>query len=730
MRHRHLSGPSGVLLFTLVLVAIALGATTAIGQAGRGDVASDAARVPGVRVQEPAGDPLIFSDAAYVVLMSRAGIGELSGPSGATIEASQDSSSQADLAVLSGVPADAPSTGRPGIFLTIPEDIEGTLAGRPIRVTVVARSSGGATGDRSFAVAYSTAGDGNSGWRQFDLTGALTAYSFDYDAPAIVNGGGMDLVGIHPDPGGGVGSIAVAAIAVEPIIIPPRTTAFYEVAVERVALPRVQSRRGALAKVGDLLLYSAQKGQLYLIAGLGASVREVDLAIPLQHTHPALARFRPAFVSIYDIAAEPSPSGQVGLFDLYASYLGIDDRERCLHLALSRSVVAVAGDELSVVAGWEEVFRSEPCLPLDSMEAINNETGGRIAFDAEGIVLTIGTANTGSVFARAEEGDYGKVIRLDRTTFEPHTISIGHRNPQGLFIDDDGTIFETEHGPEGGDEINIVEDGRDYGWPVVTYGTNYGSQTYCRPRPCDADSSQGRHLGFEQPIYAFVPSIGISQIIRVTSDEQFPVWQGDFLVASLAAEALYRVHVDEGQVVRVVEPIELQMGGLRDMIEMDDGRVAILTNERELLIVSNADRGTMATLPTPDPDPTSGIAEALLAELVVEARTRGDQRRGEVVFEDSCAGCHSELSEGIDIGPPLGCVFGRAIAARADFSYSASLRRFSSRIWSQRSLNDLLEDPAGWTAGTSMDNTSVESPADRSDLIAYLAAIRETNCRR
>ncbi len=151
-----------------------------------------------------------------------------------------------------------------------------------------------------------------------------------------------------------------------------RSTTFYDLAVQHVALPPVESRRGSIAKVGDLVVYAAQKGQLYLIADMGASIHEMDLPIPLRHEHPFLAGGNPAWVSVFDLAAEPSASGPPGHYDLYASYLEVDDAGPCIVLALSKATVAVVGDALRAVAGWKEVFRAEPCVTHPS----TNSTGG------------------------------------------------------------------------------------------------------------------------------------------------------------------------------------------------------------------------------------------------------------------------------------------------------------------------------------------------------------------
>jgi glucose/arabinose dehydrogenase len=111
-------------------------------------------------------------------------------------------------------------------------------------------------------------------------------------------------------------------------------------------------------------------------------------------------------------------------------------------------------------------------------------------------------------------------------------VSYGHQNPQGITISANREIFSTEHGPRGGDKLNLIQSGLNYGWSKVSLGTDYPSYSW------DANKKQGRHDGFEPPIYAWMPSIGISNLIEVNSFANR--WNGDFLIASLKAASFYR----------------------------------------------------------------------------------------------------------------------------------------------------------------------------------------------
>ena len=127
---------------------------------------------------------------------------------------------------------------------------------------------------------------------------------------------------------------------------------------------------------------------------------------------------------------------------------------------------------------------------------------------------------------------------------------MGHSNPQGLTIDSLGRIWETEHGPQGGDELNMLVKGSDYGYPSHTYGTEYGSVTW---PPTDSSSGQMNSI---RPVFAWVPSIGISEIVAV-DDSAFERWRGDVSITSLRGKSLWRTRL-EGQ--RVVYPNQYLLG--------------------------------------------------------------------------------------------------------------------------------------------------------------------------
>jgi len=138
----------------------------------------------------------------------------------------------------------------------------------------------------------------------------------------------------------------------------------------------------------------------------------------------------------------------------------------------------------------------------------------------------------------------------------PEIWSYGHRNPQSLVLDRaTGELWEAEHGPQGGDEINLIEPGNNYGWPVIGFGVNYGSGL--------AIHSGTRREGMESPIHVWVPSIATSGMM-VYDGDAFPEWRGSFFVGGLAGEQLARIEIDAG--VSVLEETLLKgFGRVRDV---------------------------------------------------------------------------------------------------------------------------------------------------------------------
>ena len=280
---------------------------------------------------------------------------------------------------------------------------------------------------------------------------------------------------------------------------------------------------------------------------------------------------------------------------------------------------------------------------------------------------------------------------------------MGHRNPQGLFVSATGVVWETEHGPKGGDELNVIVAGANYGWPLRTYGTSYGGYTW------PYSDEQGSHGDYELPLLSWSPSIGISSLLVVEGNE-FPTWKGDLLVASLRANSLYRIRHREGRVT-LVEKIVLERN-LRDIVEMDDGTIVLLADSEsdgwdgDLLILENAS-GT-ETLVSGGPSAAIESQEQLLVRYP---------------SLNECATCHS-LGEGMahGIGPNLWGIIGQEIGSAPGYEYSSALSTLT-RTWTARRVRDFLTDPGAFAPGSLMPEQRDLTEQAIDEIISSLRAL-------
>jgi glucose/arabinose dehydrogenase len=263
---------------------------------------------------------------------------------------------------------------------------------------------------------------------------------------------------------------------------------------------------------------------------------------------------------------------------IYVSYVTIDAKT-CLSLRFDEIIIAESGIE------QRSVFQTPCTLPPYGRD----HAGGRIQQDSAGrMFLTIGDFWKANL-AADEKGSFGKIM-VGRPGGEFTIFSRGHRNPQGLLWDEDTqTLLATEHGPRGGDEINIIRENTHYGWPHETYGTNYDSNPEGALLGDVGGATYGRHDNYTKPLFAYVPSIGIGQIRKIPRDSfEFPNWVGNYLVAGMAprAHVLMRVVIEDNRVV-VSEPIRL--GRIRDFVVTPAG--VIIASRNDGLVVVRRDKG-------------------------------------------------------------------------------------------------------------------------------------------
>ena len=205
--------------------------------------------------------------------------------------------------------------------------------------------------------------------------------------------------------------------------------------------------------------------------------------------------------------------------------------------------------------------------------------GGRMAFLDDGtLLLSVGEGYTLREDAQKKESQLGKFLRMTETgeappdnpfTDAPFVYSYGHRNPQGLIVDaPTQTIWMTEHGPKGGDELNQITAGKNYGWPAITYGVDYSGAII---------SPFTEAPGMEQPVTYWVPSIATSGLALYTSDAM-PELKGKLLVGGLKSKNVVAVDVS-GDEAFVSEPFPGFEGRIRDVRTLKDGSIAVIDEE-------------------------------------------------------------------------------------------------------------------------------------------------------
>jgi glucose/arabinose dehydrogenase len=290
---------------------------------------------------------------------------------------------------------------------------------------------------------------------------------------------------------------------------------------------------------------------------------------------------------------QASVTGQGGLLDVALSpdferdslvYLSFAEEEGGrFGTAVARGRLVISADGSAGLEGTRVIYRALP------KTTGGNHFGSRLAFDGKGFLyVTLG--ERGSMNRAQDTADpYGSVLRLNSDGSipqdnpfasrggspgggAPEIFSYGHRNPQGMARHPvTGDIWTHEHGPKGGDEVNILKIGANYGWPRVTYGVNYSGSTI---------SSQTRAEGIEDPVVYWIPSIAPSGMAFYTGGA-FPGWNGNLFVGALAGKHLRRLELRGNEVIGQEVLLLDRLGRIRDVRTGPDGLLYLLTDSEK-----------------------------------------------------------------------------------------------------------------------------------------------------
>ena len=259
---------------------------------------------------------------------------------------------------------------------------------------------------------------------------------------------------------------------------------------------------------------------------------------------------------------------------------------RLLYLSFSKPGTDGSAATTAVVRGR---LQDDRLMGVEEIFVADTRGGGhfgsRLAFDADGFLfITVGDRQApprGDLEAHPAQdlsNHHGTIVRLHddgrvpadnpfvgRAGARPEIWSYGHRNPQGLAIHPEtGDVWTTEHGPQGGDELNLVQRGRNYGWPVVGYGVNYGGSKI---------HASTEREGMVGPVHYWVPSIATSGLMVYTG-QRFPDWRGNLFAGGLAREQLARL-VMRGRRVASEDTMLREIGRIRDVRQGPDGYIYV-----------------------------------------------------------------------------------------------------------------------------------------------------------
>ncbi|MCG8442538.1 MAG: PQQ-dependent sugar dehydrogenase [Caulobacterales bacterium] len=482
--------------------------------------------------------------------------------------------------------------------------------------------------------------------------------------------------------------------------------------------PDMANTGGGLTSFGEDVLVLPYSGRIFAARGAG-DVRETDIWGPDNN--------RAAFYALTENPDYPQYAWNRGylryndlLFTesehfrgLIASFTEFHPGEMCYTNSLATLEFPAdvnAIDEMSAAAeDWRILYRSEPCLPFKERHlAMEGQmAGGRMVFKAPSTIYLAngdyhwdGMRSDGELIAQNPDADYGKVVAVDLATGAKRIVSMGHRNTQGIDIDPSGRLLVLEHGPRGGDELNIIAPGRNYGWPLESYGTAYDGV------PIPGSLSFGRHDTHTAPLHAWVPSAATSSLEVIAGFHD--AWDGDLLAGALISQSLFRLRLQDG---RVVYSEEIPIGArIRYVHQHTDGQLVVWTDKHQLIFLTPSD---------------TQAEKLLVADYVAKADIHASVRGKVVTALENCGQCHSFTANDNLRAPSLHRIFEAEIGATDFAGYSRALAR-KRGTWSREALEAFLDDPEGFASGTFMPDPQIDDARVIDGVLSVLSEMQRS----
>jgi glucose/arabinose dehydrogenase len=256
--------------------------------------------------------------------------------------------------------------------------------------------------------------------------------------------------------------------------------------------------------------------------------------------------------------------------NLLVSYPRLGLQRDCVEIVIENINYDRINQKIKRIKNW---LVTKPCVPISAVQ----HTSGRFAvIDSKSAYVTIGDLGYTQISNRKKRGDLGSIFKVSSNAITK--VSQGHRNAQGILLYNGKDLLAAEHGPRGGDELNLIQQGGDYGWPFVTYGQPYGSGDYVKP------SKTGTHAGFIEPLKYWVPSIAPTELVQLPKSG-WGNWNNQLVLGTLREQVLVFMAVDESFLVTA--SINVDIGErIRDLEVLSTNQLVATTDSGVLLIIN------------------------------------------------------------------------------------------------------------------------------------------------
>jgi glucose/arabinose dehydrogenase len=362
------------------------------------------------------------------------------------------------------------------------------------------------------------------------------------------------------------------------LINPAMASEEIKLKIQSIETPKVMvdapngTRGAALAKLSDgrLLLGGGKNGFdlfLYEIASNSQTL--------LGQVASAKERLNDSKFAITDIAVMNQDVNKISLLISYPKYL---PAKKCVSVVMYEYQVNL--QKKPTLTKGKLWFTSKPCVPISAVQ----HAAGRIeVINASAVYLTIGDLGFSKIGSKSLRGDLGSVFKVGMDSakrIKAERISQGHRNQQGIALVN-GELYISEHGPRGGDELNLIQAGKDYGWPTVSYGQPYSAGDYVKPKV------SGSHEGFTKPLFNWVPSVAPTELLQIPTDSNWDKWSGHLVMGTLREQSLIFIQLQSKN--KVGEVIKVDVGErLRDLELGLENQIIATTDSGNLLLISMA----------------------------------------------------------------------------------------------------------------------------------------------